>query len=182
MHYCQIPEKLIHFALLPTVQTSDISGLGLLWEILNHLDTIKVQRQAEKMLQTMHETSVLTDSHETHQGVGDPMNGGSLDSKYSPIEKAIDVGNNMWSTCSLKEVLRTVVALTPAFHQQKMLAFCRQDKEDEIDVGKERVTKPWQLLELELRESYKKQILEGKGWMTNTSVLSISYFRNSTQM
>ena len=50
----------------------DNSDLDLLWEILNHLDGIKAQRQAEEMPQTDNETSVPTDSHEIDQVVGNP--------------------------------------------------------------------------------------------------------------
>ena len=92
----------------------DNSDLDLLWEILNHLDAIKAQRQTEEMPQTDNETSVPTDSHEIDQGVGNPMNRGSLDSNYSPTEEAIEEGNN-----SLKKVQQAMVALILAFHQQK---------------------------------------------------------------
>ena len=71
----------------------DNSNLDLLWEILNHLDTIRVQRQAEEMPQTDNEISVPTDSHEIDQRFGDPVNRGSLDSNYS-LTEAIDIGTD----------------------------------------------------------------------------------------
>lgn len=95
----------------------DNSDLDLLWEILNHLDAIKAQRQTEEMPQTDNETSVPTDSHEIDQGVSNPMNRGSLDSNYSPTEEAIEEGNN--NGPSLKKVQQAMVALILAFHQQK---------------------------------------------------------------
>ena len=119
----------------------DNSNLDLLWEILNHLDTIKAQRQAEEMPQTDNETSVLTDSHEIDQGFGDPVNRGSLDSDYSLTEEAIDVGND--NGPQPKEGPANSGSLDSSISptEDASLSQRGQTKEDAIDVGKERVTK-----------------------------------------
>ena len=181
----------------------DNSDLDLLWEILNHLDAIKAQRQAEEMPQTDNETSVPTDSHEIDQGVGNPMNRGSLDSNYSPTEAieegnnngpqpkegpansgsldssipptedAIDTGNDNGEGPANSGSLDSSISPT----EDTSLLQTGQTKEDAIDVGKERVTKQrvdnyWKK-ELELRESDKKQILEGK-WLNDKHINAVN--------
>ena len=204
----------------------DNSDLDLLWEILNHLDAIKAQRQTEEMPQTDNETSVPTDSHEIDQGVGNPMNRGSLDSNYSPTEEAIEEGNNNGpqpkegpaSNGSLDSSIPPTEdaidtgndngegpvnsgipptedaidtgnddgegpansgsldsSISPT--EDTSLLQTGQSKEDAIDVGKERVTKQrvdnyWKK-ELELRESDKKQILEGK-WLNDKHINAVN--------
>ena len=146
----------------------DNSDLDLLWEILNHLDTIKAQRQAEEMPQTDNEISVPTDSYEIDQG---------LDSNYSPTEEAIDVGNN--NDPQPKEGPANSGSLDSSISptEDASLLQTGQTKEDAIDVGKERVTKQkvdnyWKK-ELELRESDKKQILEGK-WLNDKHINAVN--------
>ena len=202
----------------------DNSNLDLLWEILNHLDTIKAQRQAEEMPQTDNETSAPTDSHEIDQGVGGPVNRGSLDSNYSLTEEAIDVGKNngpqpkegpansgsldssisptedasLSQTGQTKEDAIDVgnnngpqpkegpansdsvdSSISPT--EDDSLSQTGQTKEDAIDVGKERVTKQKVDNYWKGNQTRNKSSKEN-GSMTSTSMLSITYFRNSTQM
>ena len=146
----------------------DNSDLDLLWEILNHLDTIKAQRQAEEMPQTDNEISVPTDSYEIDQG---------LDSNYSPTEEAIDVGNNNDPQPKEGPVNSGSLDSSISPTEDASLLQTGQTKEDAIDVGKERVTKQkvdnyWKS-ELELRESDKKQILEGK-WLNDKHINAVN--------
>ena len=59
----------------------DNLDFDLLWEVLNHLDTIKAQRQAEEISQTDNETTDPTDGNEIDLGLrgkSDQAEGGQI--------------------------------------------------------------------------------------------------------
>ena len=102
-----------------------------------------------------------------------PANSGILDSSNSPTEDAIDTGNDNGEGPANSGILDSSISPT----EDASLLQTGQTKEDAIDVGKERVTKQkvdnyWKK-ELELRESDKKQILEGK-WLNDKHINAVN--------
>ena len=105
------------------------------------------------------------------------MNRGSLDYNYSLTEEAIDVGND--SGPQPKEGPANSGSLDSSISptEDASLSQTGQTKEDAIDVGKKRVIKQkvdnyWKK-ELDLRESDKKQILEGK-WLNDKHINAVN--------
>ena len=102
-----------------------------------------------------------------------PVNSGSLDSSIPPTKDTTDTGNDDGEGPANSGSLDSSISPT----EDTSLLQTGQTKEDTIDVGKERVTKQrvdnyWKK-ELELRESDKKQILEGK-WLNDKHINAVN--------